>query len=196
MNKILISISAFIILSIIVIIVKKCRGKKKEMMLRAKDKLREENLNQSILNPAAQMKTDSMLSARPFEVSYDQANVSKNREKGLKQKRNDSSVMVQIVENSGMSERKYMFNAGNGICIGAKAGKNDIVITDPAADAVQCKIQSKNDKVYNLNVGKSGHLILRRKNKSAYVERAAVELKSGDSILIGETVFQVGIMKA
>ena len=49
--------------------------------------------------------------------------------------------------------------------------------------------------MYVRNTGGSGKVTLVRGSQRAYVEKKAVEIKSGDEILLGNTVFKIELIK-
>lgn len=182
----------FFILFILLIKMRKKNKKQKMMAIQAEDKLREEALDKIILNDKAQNDEGDVFSAKPFEVNYDAASVEKNTEKAKKAR---YRTMVQIVENSELSSRKYMFDPSKGIHIGGKKGKNDIVVSDMSIDDQQCEIILSSAAVYIRNLGGSCKVVLKRGKQQAYVEKKYVELKSNDVILIGKTIFRIEIIK-
>lgn len=182
----------FVILFILLIKIRKKNKKQKIMSIQAEDKLREEALDKIILNDKAQNDEGDVFSAKPFEVNYDAASVEKHTEKAKKAR---YRTMVQIVENSELSSRKYMFDPSKGIHIGGKNGKNDIVVSDMSVDDQQCEIVLSSSTVYIRNIGGSRKVVLKRGKQQAYVEKKYVELKSNDVILIGKTIFRIEIIK-
>lgn len=182
----------FVILFILLIKIRKKNKKQKIMAIQAEDKLREEALDKIILNDKAQNDEGDVFSAKPFEVNYDAASVEKHTEKAKKAR---YRTMVQIVENSELSSRKYMFDPSKGIHIGGKNGKNDIVVSDMSVDDQQCEIVLSSSTVYIRNIGGSRKVVLKRGKQQAYVEKKYVALKSNDVILIGKTIFRIEIIK-
>lgn len=199
MNKTFIIAIGVIVIAVFIILMGKWKKKRaglREMRMHAQDKIREDALNQYILNPVTKDSMDSVSQATPFQVEY-QGNTNQtggSKKRGKHQKK--SQLMVQIVEKSELSSRSYMFDARKGISIGSKAGENDIVITDKRISSVQCNIIMGNDKLYVKNVGVSGQLILQRGNQSAYVEKKMIELKSKDRIILANTILEIDILKA
>ena len=182
----------FVILFILLIKIRKKNKKQKIMSIQAEDKLREEALDKIILNDKAQNDEGDVFSAKPFEVNYDAASVEKHTEKAKKAR---YRTMVQIVENSELSSRKYMFDPSKGIHIGGKNGKNDIVVSDMSVDDQQCEIVLSSSTVYIRNIGGSRKVVLKRGKQQAYVEKKYVALKSNDVILVGKTIFRIEIIK-
>ena len=196
--KIAIGIIGILLMGIILIIISKKRKEKKAKALQASDKIREEALDRLLLNQETESrKEEPTFAAVPIAVNYDVNSVEKTKDSTSRKKRNKSKkVMVQIVENSELSARKYMLDPQKGIFIGSKAGKNHIVISNANVDERQCEIRENAQKVYVRNTGSSGKVILRRGKQSAYVEQKYLELKTGDTLLIGNMLYRIDLIVA
>lgn len=193
-----IGILIFVLVPLIKLIIKihKKNSKKTELAMHAEDKLREDALDQYILNPSAPPVSKETVEAKPFEVSYDASNVERvSPVKGKSKKKPEPKIMVQLIENSELSSRKYMLDPSAGINIGSRKGKNDIVVADTNVDSVQCNIIESNNKIYVRNMGGSGKLVLSRAGQRAFVEKKAIEIKTADLILLGKTVFRIELVK-
>ncbi|MBE5881926.1 MAG: FHA domain-containing protein [Lachnospiraceae bacterium] len=192
---IILGIVAAIALVVVMRILSKKRARRREMEIQASDKLREEALDRIILNSQGASRQSEVYSAKPFEVNYDSKMVEKQPSvlSGVKL---GSSLMVQIVENSELSARKYMFDPKQGIRIGSRQGMNNIVISSQEVDEVQCEILEHKGQILIRNVGRSGRVILERGKNRAYVEQNLLEMKSGDAIFIANMVYRVNFVKA
>ena len=182
---------------IILCVVTKKQKTKKEKTLLANDKLREEALDKMLFNQEAAFKTDGQptFAAVPINVNYDVNAVDKSKGKSVgKKKRKSKKMMVQIVEKSELSVRKYMFDPGKSIFIGSKNGKNHIVNSSTTVDERQCEIKGMEDKVYARNLGHPAKVIVSRGKQTAYVEQNYIELKNGDVISIANTTYQIDII--
>lgn len=195
-NIIIVVIAVIILLTLFGVLIKiKAKKKKQKIMLvQAEDKIREEALDKIILNEKAPQAEGDLFSAKPFEVNYDVSGVERFPEKNSFQKEK-GRVMVQIVENSELSSRKYMFDPAKGIYIGSKKGKNDIVVSDLDIDDQQCEIVLNTSKVYIRNIGSSRKVVLKRGKQQVYVEKKYVEIKTNDIVLIGKTLFRLELVK-
>ena len=171
------------------------RARRREMELQASDKLREEALDRIILNNQGAGRQKEIYSAKPFEVNYD-SKVVERQPAAMSGIKTGPALMVQIVENSELSARKYMFDSKQGIRIGSRHGQNNIVISSPDVDEVQCEILEHNGQILIRNVGRSGKVILERGRNRAYVEGGLIEMKSGDAILISNMIYRVNFVKA
>ncbi len=172
------------------------RAKNKALSVKAQDKLREEALDRVLLNESSGGQALETFSAKPFEVSYgEQGALPQAGGPAKKRGKSAQKLMVQISEKSELSVRKYMFDPGQGIRMGSGRGKNNIVVTDPQVDAQQCELLEHEGHVYVRNTGGSGKVTLVRGSQRAYVEKKAVEIKSGDEILLGNTVFKIELIK-
>lgn len=200
MIKYAIIAAAVIIILILLILLKVTLGrsaKNKAMAVQAHDKLREEALDRILLIENTGTKETETFSAKPFEVSYgDQGTAGQPTGQTKKKKKASSKLMVQIAEKSELSVRKYMFDPAQGIRIGSRKGKNNIVVVGPEVDEMQCELLEHQGRVYVRNIGGSGKVTLARGGQRAYVEKKAVEIKSGDEILLGNTIFRVELVKA
>lgn len=180
-------------------LLKKQRGrsvKNKEMAVKAQDKLREEALDRILLNENAGAQERETFSATPFEVSYDGQGASgRPAGQGKRRQKTAARRMLQITEKSQLSARKYMFDPGPGVRIGSEKGKNNIVLTNPQFGEVQCEIREYEGHIYVRNLGGSGRVTLTRGSQRVYVEKKAVEIKSGDELLLADTAFRVDFVK-
>ncbi len=194
-------IAIAVIIILILLIFLKIRlsrsAQNKAMAIQAGDKLREEALDRVLLNESAGAQEAETFSAKPFEVSYGEQGAAKAQAgQAKKRKKAPLKLMVQITEKSELSVRKYMFDPRQGIRIGSRKGKNNIVVVNPEVDEIQCELLEHEGRIYMRNTGGSGKVTLARGGQRAYVEKKAVEIKSGDEILLGNMVFRVDFIKA
>lgn len=192
--KIMLGIFAALLVVIIFSIISKKRREKKVKAQLAGDKIREETLDKLLLNKEAEIRKDeNTFVAIPVAVNYDVNSIEKiNTSEKKKNRRN--KVMVQIIENSELSERKYMLDPRKGIFFGSKTGKNHIVVSDSDIDERQCEIRENTGNVYVRNIGNSGKLVLKRQKQSVYVEQKYIEIKAGDTLLIGNTIYKIDLI--
>lgn len=192
--KIIVAIIAVILILIFISTVSKKRKIKKHKAMLANDRLREEALDKLLVNTEAEVKKDDRtFAAVPVAVNYD-ANLIEKADSAKKQKGKRKKIMVQIIENSELSARKYVLDPGKGIFIGSKAGKNHIVIGNENVDERQCEIREKAGKVYVHNTGTSGKVILRRGKQGVYVEQNYLEIKTGDALVIADTIYKMELI--
>lgn len=194
--KIGIGILAALLAVIIFSLISKKRREKKAKAQLAGDKVREEALDKLLLNKEAEIrKEENTFAAIPFAVNYD-VNSTEKANTTEKKKNKRKKVMVQIVENSELSARKYMLDPQKGIFMGSKNGKNHIVINSADIDERQCEIRESSEKVYIRNIGSSGKVVLRRGKQSAYVEQKYLEIKTGDALMIGNAIYRMELIIA
>lgn len=186
-----------IIVLIILVVVSKQQREKKEKELLANNKMREEALDKLLFNQEAALKKeeDTTFAAVPINVNYDVNALDKSIGKSTGKKKNKSKkMMMQIVENSELSVRKYMFDPKKSIFIGSKNGKNHIVNSSATVDERQCEIKEIQEKVYVRNLGHPAKVLLTRGKQMAHVEHNYIELKNGDIISIANTTYQIDII--
>lgn len=192
--KIIIGIIVIILILIFINTLSKKRKIKKHKAMLANDKLREEALDKLLMNTEAEVKRDDRtFAAVPVAVNYD-ANLIEKADSAKKKKNKPKKIMVQIIENSELSARKYVLDPGKGIFIGSKVGKNHIVIGNENVDERQCEIREKAGKVYVHNIGTSGKVILKRGKQRVYVEQNYLEIKTGDALVIADTVYKMELI--
>ncbi|MBR4981521.1 MAG: FHA domain-containing protein [Lachnospiraceae bacterium] len=182
---------------IVLCVVAKKQKNKKEKALLASNKMREEALDKLLFNQEAAVKKeeDTTFAAVPINVNYDVNALDKSIAKTVGKKKNKSKkMMIQIVENSELSVRKYMFDPKKSIFIGSKNGKNHIVNSSVTVDERQCEIKGVQEKVYVRNMGEPGKIILTRGKQIAHIEHNYIELKNGDIISIANTTYQIDII--
>lgn len=167
-------------------------NKRKELESIAQDKLREEKLDDYIINKAAPKIGKASVSAKPFQEDFD----SKRAERSGKALIREAAIMVQIIETKDLSSKKYMLDPAIGIYIGSNPNNNNIIVTDSGISAMQCIIKEKNGIVVVRNIGDEGNVLLSRKSNKTYVERIPIEIRNGDVITIGRSQFKIELIKA
>lgn len=184
-------------LIIILCIVFSKHKNKKEKILLASNKMREEALDKLLVNQEAALKKEeeNTFAAVPINVNYDVNALDKSKGKVGGKKNKSKKTMIQIVEKSELSVRKYMFDPKKSIFIGSKNGKNHIVNSSSTVDERQCEIKEVYDKVYVRNMGHPAKVIMSRGKQIAYIEQNYIELKSGDVISMANTTYQIDIIE-
>ena len=168
----------------------KRRRKRKEIELRAEDRLREEALERVLVDGQRDIKRGQAA----FDVRYD-TNRRGKKNADQAQGNGKSPVMLQLTEQSELSTRKYMLHAANRLSIGSKPGVNDVVISGSEIAAIQCEIVRVGKNLYISNLGDKGQVLLRRGKKQMLLERDAVELQNGDLLQIGGFTFKADILR-
>lgn len=186
-------IIAIVLLLILIKVLKKVsavRAKKKEIRQAAADRARDENLNSYILNSHSTV--DNKAAYVPYEVDY-----SQGREEGTTQqlKNLDSkATMIQIVEKTELSTRKFVLNASKGIKIGT-ASDNDISFFSGDQSAYQCEIFAVRGRAFVRNLIAGSRIYIRRKKDQAIVDNKGIELRNNDNIIVGNYIYEITIIK-
>lgn len=188
---------AVLILIVVLCIVLSKHKNKKEKMLLASNKMREEALDKLLVNRETSLKKEdeSTFAAVPINVNYDVNALDKSTGKAVAKKNKRKKTMLQIIEKSELSVRKYMFDPKKSIFIGSKNGKNHIVNSSATVDERQCEIKEIHDKVCVRNMGHPAKAIMSRGKQIYYIEHNYMELKSGDVISIANTTYQIDIIE-
>ena len=191
------TVAAVILLVVFIIIHSMNKKKKKrrdEMLQKAQDKIREDELDRRILNNKVSIDELRAKSEHPYQSSYSSAAtaefVSKKNPIG-------GRIMIQIEEITSFSKRKYMLDPAEGISIGA-GKENTISLPGLDIDQRQCEIgvdHAGSPIVYIQNVGLPAKVLLTRKKKESVVGAYHMELRDGDVINIQEVRFKISIIK-
>ena len=185
-------IVAIIILIKILKVTMRRKEQKKERRQSAADRYRDEKLNSQILNAYSDNNKESYV---PYEVDY-----SKSAQEGKKQiepyetktKKTSADIMVQIIENTELSERKFAINATKGIKIGSVSGSD---ISFSADEQYMCELKASNGVLFVRDMLSGSKLILKRKKKTAIIDKNGIKLQSGDQIIMGHVTYSIVIIK-
>ena len=166
------------------------RRKEKEFTKAAEDKLRDEKLNNAILNKR-QGKGGVKEVYVPYDVDYGNPGSGKGGTQKSKEKR--EHLMVQLVEQTKLSTRKFMLNPAKIIRIGSDLSENDITVLGQGISPFQCEVFSVGEKVYVRNLSDEHPTVLRRKKEQVFVDKKGLRLLSNDIILMGEVSYRITI---
>lgn len=193
-QKIIIIIFLLLLFILLICLVKKivCRRQRiKELEQASADKMRDENLNNVILNNHIE-KGNIKEIYKPYDVDYSKPNTdNRNYENNDKQ---EGNVLVRLVEKTELSTRKFIMNPIKPIRIGRDVQGNDISVMAEDIDLHQCEIFTAGNKIYIKSIGTSNQTILKRKKDRAIVSGAGVRLLSNDTIILGSVLYEVTII--
>ncbi len=186
-----------ILIVLLIIILKKLfkrNEKNKELKRATEDKRRDENLNNVILNSYAD-KSDLKEIHTPYDIDYSNPNGDSIKSNNNNLRKEDNQVMIQLVERTELSTRKFMMNPAKKIKIGSDLQGNDITVMADGISPHQCEIFSVRDKVYIRNLGQGNRTIVRRKKEQAIVDEKGIRLLSNDTIILGNASYDITIKK-
>ena len=189
---------AILLLIAIIKVIKKIsafRARKKELRQAAEDRVRDENLNSYILNSHSTV--DNREAFVPYEVDYSRAAQeasASNMGTKISGKLDGNAVMVQLIEHTGLSTRKFVLNASRGISIGTEEG-NDITFISDDRQSYKCSVFCVQKKVFVRNEMLGTRILLRRKKQQAIVDEKGIGLKNGDCIVAGTVSYVITIVK-
>lgn len=196
MEKLLIITSIAVVLLVSFILMKhliKRRTRNKELHQAAADRARDENLNQVILN-RNYPKEDNKLAKKPYEVDYENGSQEKSKGRNTESSKGKIPIMVQLVENTELSTRKFVLNPAKGIRIGSGLTDNDIMISGNGIEEHQCEIFVAQEKIYIRNMGSRERTIVRRKKEQVIADGKGIRLLTGDIILLGNVFYEITII--
>lgn len=186
-------LALFLFLFLLKKYVKYC-GKKKEIALAAADRVRDENLNNIILNSSADGKNTREV-YKPYDVDYGSQDKT-GREKGSRTDipgGKQSQLMIQLIEKTELSTRKFVLNPAKIIRIGSDLQDNDISVLAEGISPHQCEIFAAGGRVYIRNTGEGARTVIRRKKQQAIVDNKGIRLLTGDRVLLGNIYYDITI---
>jgi hypothetical protein len=164
----------------------------KELAQQATDKIRDENLNNVILNNSALSEKPRDIPL-PYDVDYSNPNNGKSN-KTNNVEDDKKHVMLQLIEKTDLSKRKFILNPQNVIMIGSDIDGNDITVHAKGVSPHQCEIFSVDNRIFIKNLGSQDRTLIKRKKESAIVDDKGVRLLSKDKIVIGNVTYEVSII--
>lgn len=174
-----------IVLGIVLFVWFRGRRKKiREEKFQANKKVREDVLKQALANQLEPAADIDSVPHRPYRVNYTTGEKQENKEK---------LPLLQISEKNKLSEKKYIFRAGETVILGEQFGTAGILNGPEGANA-WCEIFFQKDSYCVRSLG-SHEVSVRRGKKTAIVDGCGIRLKSKDNIKIQETIFQVFYLK-
>ncbi len=170
------------------------KQKKKELSQAAEDKMRDENLNQVILN---QHRSGGRFKEvhKPYDVDYSRPNGTGGKNNTDSQWAGEEGVMVQMIERTELSTRKFMMNPAKPIRVGSDLQDNDINVLAEGISAHQFEIFAVRDKVFVRNISSENRTILKRKREQAIVDEKGIRMLSEDAILAGCVSYDITIVQ-
>lgn len=195
-NIILVAVTAILILTGIAVLRKFIlrKQKNKELSQAAEDKMRDENLNQVILNQhrgGGRFKEVQ----KPYDVDYSRPNVTGGKDNADFPAVGAGKVMVQMVEKTELSTRKFMMNPIKPIRVGSDLQDNDINVLAEGISAHQFEIFAVRDKVYVRNLSSENRTVLKRKREQAIVDEKGIRMLSGDTVFAGCVSYDITIVQ-
>lgn len=169
------------------------RGERKELKRAADDRIRDEKLNSIILNSYDSNRMKNTAS-KPYDVNYGYAGEGSRSIPHNTQ--NKPMPMLQLIESTDLSSRKFVLSLSYVIRIGSGLNNNDIVVASSDIAEHQCEIFSAQDKVYIRNTGDEVRTIVRRGKKQTIADNKGIRILTGDKIILGNISYEVTIIEA
>lgn len=169
------------------------KQRNKEINQAAADRVRDENLNSVILNHYGNDKNQKEVYV-PYDVDYGNGESGKNVTGKNNFDISVKQVMIQLIEKTELSTRKFVLNPAKKIRIGSDLQNNDISILSEGIAPQQCEIFSVKDKVYIRNLSTGMQTIIRRRKEKALVDEKGIRLLSNDTIILGKVMYEIMII--
>lgn len=171
------------------------RSEKKELKRVAMDHLRDEKLNRIILNEH-DTDTATRNASKPYDVNYENGSQGTYGQASSLNLSNMHTMMIQLVENTELSSRKFVLDPAKGISIGSGLNNNDIVIANSDIEEHQCRIFEAQHKIYIKNTGHKVRTIVKRKREQTIVDDKGIRIVTGDKIVLGNISYEITIIDA
>ncbi len=175
----------FILGMIVIIWIRNRRKKTREEKFQATKKLREDSLKEALSNYLEpEQAAASATPYRPYKVDY---STGENQENG------ERLPLLQIIEKSKLSEKKYIFRANETVVLGIQFGMAGI-LNGLEQGIGCCELFFQKDVYCVRSLGKD-EVSVQRNKQVAIVDTRGIKLKSKDTIKIQDTSFQVFYVK-
>lgn len=163
----------------------KWRKSRRQMEEMSRIKRRDEALNEALRDPLAK---EAVRSARegPMEISWD--------DKAVNERGGGALLLIELIELSAYSRRKYVFHADTPITIGSGEG-NRMVLPREGVAAQHCEIWLDGKRPCVRSAGDAKTILLRKK-ASALIGTDGVYLNNGDCLQLGVSKIQFRMFKA
>lgn len=162
----------------------KRRKTRREFEEMSQFKRRDEALAAALRNP--QVKEERGGPERPMEISWDDKAVNEKEKK-------DASIMVELVELSAYSRRKYVYRLNRPVQIGSGKGNHMELLREGVAEK-HCEIFLNGNKVCARSCP-GAKTLLKRGKTSALISSDSVYLNNGDHIQLGTAEIQFRFFK-
>lgn len=196
-RAVILIIAALILLTFLFWLVKKMfdrKRRRRELEQATEDKIRDENLNNVILNHHIGNRCPKEIHI-PYDVNYRKSNRENHMAGGVQDKGDKSSnTMICLVERTELSVRKFLLNPAKVIRIGSDLKENDIVALAENIAPRQCEIFSAKNKVYIRNLTPGNSTVVMRKNEKANVDERGIRLLSDDTVIFGRVSYDITII--
>lgn len=188
MNPLFYAIAAMVVVGLIVVLRtwtkwRKDRKKSAEMSHITR---RNEALNEALRDPSAKEPVQSGPEG-PLEISWDDKAVRQSAAA-------DSSQMVELIELSTYSRRRYVFRAECPISIGS-GPNNQMVLPREGVAEKHCEIRMAGKRAYVRSTSRA-QTSLKRKKTVVLVGSEGIYLNNGDHLQLGTSEVQFRLFKA
>ncbi len=176
--------AAAVILIVSLSISLKRRARRKRFEEISQLKRRDEALNEALRNPQAGVSPSGPQG--PIEVRWD--------DKAVREQEASASWMIELVELSTYSRRKYVFRAGQPLTIGSGAD-NQLVLRYDGVAETHCEIRMNGKRPCVRSLSEARTVLVRGKT-SVIVSAGGIYLNNGDHIRMGTSEIQFKLLKA
>ena len=195
MNTVLLSDPATIIYESIILLflifntfrLRSINKRTEEMVSLQMNRIREESLDASLRNTMYIQRSEMTANGNhPYDVTYHQ------EEKNIYGDTRDK-ITVQVEEKGILSTKKYVVHVFDTIAVGSD-DSNAIILNDTSISRCQIQLLQVDKNLFIKNLDVQNTVSLLRNKKSYPVTEDAVCMKTGDTILLGNTSLKITIL--
>lgn len=177
--------AAALVLLLILVLVSRYMGKRKEKRAQYQKILKDQALNEALKNSRSRKNVFSTGSpAEPMKTGGTD---------GKKENAVNGWVVLQLSV-MGAKAASYMLNPEDHVLLGSRGGMNDILLPGEGVAPQQCDIFLYQGQVYVKSLNPGYPVVLRRKRLRTIVGEQAVKLLTGDQLRIGASHVMVSLM--
>lgn len=160
------------------------RKKIKEEKFQAMKNMRESSLKEALSNNLEEHAENLVTPYRPYKVNYST---------GENQDSKENRPLLQLIERNKLAEKQFIFRSNDRVAFGVQFGMVAILNNRESAE-VWCEVFFQNG-AYCIRSYEIGNVYVQRKRTTAIVDKVGIQLKSGDTIQLQETTFQIFYLK-
>lgn len=171
---------ALLLIIIVVFWIVKMKKRQKDENFQAVKKKRDDSLKQALSNPVEAEKAGLDEPYRPYKIEYST---------GEGEDIHENLPMLQLTEKSRQSKKKYIFSYKDVIILGILF-ENATLLTH-SENGQACGQIYFDRGIYNVRSLGICKIQIKRNRRMAIVDSYGIQLRSGDTIQIGQTEFRV-----
>jgi len=170
---------------ILVILIRKNQKERMQEMEMIREKRRDEMLTQALINPEAGYRGTGP--AVPVDVAYSNQSARTGNFSG-------PAVMAELTEIGAVSRKKYLFNLGTAVSLGAGADCS-LCLNYRGVAGHHCELFLHGTDACARSLP-GCRTVLQRGGHTSEIAPGGVFVKNGDRLMLGEAILEIRLLKA